>query len=346
MSTPKAVIVPCSGQRLNAEERSLFGKANPFGLILFARNIDNPMQVKALVDEFRACVGRADAPVLIDQEGGRVARLRPPHWEAFPPAGRLGELYRIDPTRGVAAAKLLGRMLASQLSPLGINVDCTPVLDLNVKGADAIIGDRAFGADPKTISALGRAVCDGLRVGGVLPIIKHIPGHGRATADSHIELPRVEATAAVLAESDFVPFDNLCDMPLAMTAHILYPAIDPEHCATLSSKLIDGVIRRQLHFKGLLMSDDICMQALQGALPELSQKVIAAGCDVALVCQNNEKYQPDVKLLAEILEATPALSAAGQERWLRAQEWLRPMELFDPRMARAEFNHLVPGGAA
>lgn len=342
MSIPKALIVPCEGKSLSVSERQLFASTNPFGLILFARNIDNPVQIKALTDEFRACVGRADAPVLIDQEGGRVARLRPPHWEELPAAARLGEIYRIDPTRGVAAAKLLGRLLAAQLLPLGINVDCTPVLDLHVKGADAVIGDRAFGDDPKTVSVLGRAVCDGLCVGGVLPVIKHIPGHGRAATDSHIELPRVGTAADQLEASDFVPFDNLCDMPLAMTAHILYSEIDPDNCATLSSKVIGEIIRKRLSFNGLLMSDDICMQALQGDLPSLARGVIEAGCDVALICQNNSKYPADVKVLADVLAATPALSSLAQQRWQRALDWLKPMQLFDPKLARAEFQRLIP----
>lgn len=342
MTAPKAAIVSCAGKTLGVDERQLFASANPFGLILFGRNIDSPTQVRALTDEFRACVGRADAPVLIDQEGGRVARLRPPHWEELPPAARLGELYRIDPTRGVAAAKLLGRLLAAQLSPLGINVDCTPVLDLYIKGADAVIGSRAFGDDPKTISVLGRAVCDGLCVGGVLPVIKHIPGHGRATADSHFELPRVDAPVSQLEGSDFIPFDNLCDMPLAMTAHILYSNIDSDNCATLSAKVIGDVIRKQLSFNGLLLSDDICMQALQGDLPSLSRRVIDAGCDVALVCQNNPEYPPDVPLLAEVLAATPALSLLAQQRWQQAIDWLKPMSLFDPKLAKAEFQRLIP----
>lgn len=341
MSIPKAIIVPCEGKSLTADERRLFATTNPFGLILFARNVENPAQVLALTQEFRACVGRADAPVLIDQEGGRVARLRPPHWDEFPDAALLGKLYKIDSVCGIAAAKLLGRMLAAQLSAIGISVDCTPVLDLRVDGADAIIGSRAFGADPETVAALGRAVCDGLRVGGVLPVIKHIPGHGRATADSHLELPRVEATSAELGSADFVPFESLHDMPLAMTAHILYSAIDPDNCATLSPKLIQGVIRQQLRFNGLLMSDDICMQALQGELPVLARRVIDAGCDVALVCQNNSKYPPDVELLEAVMAATPMLSPEAQVRWQEARGWLRPLELYDPKLARAEFNRLM-----
>ncbi len=342
MSLPKSVIVSCAGTTLTTDERRLFGQANPFGLILFGRNIESPNQVRALTDEFRACVGRVDAPVLIDQEGGAVARLRAPQWEEFPSASVLGDLYRIDPVRGIAAAKILGRMLASQLAPLGITVNCAPVLDLPAKDASRVIGSRAFSADHRAVTALGRALCDGLRVGGVLPVIKHIPGHGRALADSHFELPSVTASLDTLEGSDFLPFQNLFDMPMAMTAHVLFTEIDPEQCATLSPKVIEGLIRQQLHFGGLLITDDICMQALKGHLPTLARQAIEAGCDLALVCQNNKEYPYDTKLLAEVIEAVPVLSDATQKRWQNAQEWLSPIGLFDPKLARAEFNHLIP----
>lgn len=335
MAAPKAVIVGCEGHSLSQEERRLFASHNPFGLILFARNIDNPGQVTALTNEFRACVGRADAPVLIDQEGGRVARLRPPHWDELPPAATLGALYRHDPVRGVAAAKLLGRLLAAQLRPLGITVDCTPVLDLGLAGKDKVIGDRAFGNEPKVISALARGVCDGLRVGSVLPVIKHIPGHGRAMADSHEELPVVDTSLEEMNETDFAPFKALHDMPLAMTAHILYTAIDRDNCATLSPKLIQEVIREQIRFEGLLMSDDICMKALKGDLPALATSVLEAGCDLALYC----RYE--VADLSAILAAVPPLSIEATLRWDRARKWVRPMDLFDPKLAQAEFQQLL-----
>ncbi len=344
MSIPKALIVSCAGKSLSQDERRLFGAANPFGLILFSRNIDNPTQVKALTDEFRACVGRMDAPVFIDQEGGRVARMRHPHWEEFPAAAALGELYQIDPVRGIAAGKLLGRMLAAQLLQVGITVDCTPVLDIPVADANGVIGDRAFAKDPRIVTALGRAVCDGLRVGGVLPVMKHIPGHGRAMVDSHEELPTVGAAPDLLADTDFVPFEKLADIPLAMTAHIVYSEIDPAHCATMSTKVIEGVIRQQLGFEGLLISDDVCMNALQGSLPQRTRRVLDAGCDVALVCQNSASFPPDTKVLQEALEAAGPLSEAAQRRWKAACDWLRPMGLFDPKLARAEFNQLIPEG--
>lgn len=324
---------------LTAAERRLFASINPLGLIVFKRNVESPNQLYALTSEFRACVGRADAPVLIDQEGGRVARLQPPHWEAFPPAAALGELFAIDAVRGVAAAKLLGRMLAAQLRPLGITVDCTPVLDLAIPGADSVIGDRAFAADPHSVAVLARAVCDGLRVGGVLPVIKHIPGHGRATADSHEALPVVSTPLAELQATDFVPFMELRDMPLAMTAHILYSALDDKACATLSPKIIGSVIRKEIGFQGLLMSDDITMKALEGSPATIARDVIAAGCDIALYCKHDEGD------IAAIGEAVPLMSVDAQLRWQRAQQWLSPMDLFDLRLARAEFNQFFPAYA-
>ncbi len=335
MSSLKPVIVGCTGLELSHEERRLFSSANPLGLILFARNIDNPSQVTRLTNEFRSCVGRADAPVLIDQEGGRVARLRPPHWDELPPAALLGELYRIDPVRGIAAAKVLGRILASQLSALGINVDCTPVLDLRIAEADKVIGDRAFSADPKTIAALGRALCDGLRVGGVMPVIKHLPGHGRAMADSHHALPVVETSLDTLEMADFSPFSALRDMPIGMTAHILYTAIDREKCATLSPTVISTIIRQQIGFNGLLLSDDLGMKALSGTPADLAVEAVQAGCDVALYCQH------DLAAMTEILERLPLMSDESSQRYRNAVNWMRPMNLFDPHLARAEFSQLI-----
>ena len=349
MNIPKALIVPCEGLALTSGERQLFKDQNPFGLILFARNIHAPEQVAALTAEFRACVGRDDAPVLIDQEGGRVARLKPPHWHELPPAEKIGQLYLQDSQAGLDAAYLLGRLLASQLAPLGITVDCAPVLDLLVAGADSVIGNRSFGPDPQVVSVLGRAVCNGLRAGGVLPVIKHIPGHGRATADSHLELPHLETPVDVLAASDFIPFANLADIPLAMTAHVLYREIDAEACATLSPKVINGVIRQRLGFDGLLMSDDICMQALEGKLPDLARGILAAGCDLALICQNSSRDQPDLAVLDSVLEATPALTAQAQRRWEKAKDWLTlqpPAEstcesVFEPDLAARQLAHLL-----
>jgi len=336
VTAPRSAILSCEGTALSSAERRLFTSANPFGLILFKRNVESASQLIKLTSEFRSCVGRADAPVLIDQEGGRVARLSAPEWDTFPPAAAFGALYKHDGTRGIAAAKLLGRMLAAQLRPLGITVNCAPVLDLHRPETTQAIGDRAFSSDPRAVSVLARAVCDGMRVGGVLPVIKHMPGHGRASADSHEELPVVNATWPELQASDFVPFMELRDMPLAMTAHILYPQIDPDLCATRSPLIISQVIREQIGYNGLLMSDDITMKALEGAPDVIARDVIAAGCDVALYCKH------DVDHMTAICAAVPKLSVETQLRWQKAQSWLSPMDLFDLRLAKAEFSNFFP----
>jgi len=335
MITPKAVIFGCSGHRLTAEERRFFAQHNPFGLILFARNIDNPIQLTNLVTEFRACVNRPDAPVLIDQEGGRVARLGPPHWPEYPAAAKLGEVYRKDDMRGIAAAKLLGRLLGDHLISMGITVDCTPVLDISMPDADPVMGNRCFDTDPKIVAVLARAVCDGLRVAGVLPVIKHMPGHGRTTADSHMTLPVVNASLDELDACDFVPFVQLADMPLAMTAHVLYPALDPDNCASVSSKIIHDVIREKMGFQGLLISDDIGMKALSTSKPVSARAVLAAGCDLVLECKG---VLAEMQAVAEIV---PPLSPAAQRRWEVAQKWLSPLDLFDRSLAEAEFNQLM-----
>ena len=333
--TPKAVIFGCSGLRLTADERRFFAQHNPFGLILLGRNVDNPVQLTNLVTEFRACVNRPDAPVLIDQEGGRVARLRPPHWPEYPAPARLGELYSSDKVKGIAAAKLLGRLIGEDLSALGITVNCTPVLDLAFEGANDVMGNRCLAADASTVVALARAICDGLRVAGVLPVIKHIPGHGRATSDSHLTLPVVSASLEQLEQFDFVPFRALSDIPLAMTAHILYPALDPENCATLSTKIIQETIRTRIGFKGLLISDDITMKAIEDSKSVSAQAVLAAGCDVVLECKGVFSE------MQQVAHVVPALTPHALQRWSAAKNWLSPLDLFDRRLAEAEFNQLM-----
>ena len=335
MSSPKAVIVGCAGYTLTPHERSIFARHNPFGLILFARNIESPNQLIALTHEFRACVGRADAPVLIDQEGGRVARLRAPQWDEFPSAAKIGALYHHDAAYGVAAGKILGRMLAAMLLPLGITVNCTPVLDVPQAGADPVIGDRAFSTDPDHVATLARSVCDGLCVGGVMPVIKHIPGHGRATADSHAALPVVQASLSALHEVDFKPFRALHDMPLAMTAHIQYPALDEQYCATLSPTIIQDTIRTAIGFDGLLITDDLTMKALSGDVLALARDSLTAGCDVALYCQSDEA------VLDKLCQETPVLTPQALRRWNKAKAWLKPMELYDPPLAKAELQRLL-----
>ena len=278
----RAFIVGCRGHHLDDAEVSFLRDAQPWGLILFRRNCDAPEQVRALVDQFRETVGWA-APVLIDQEGGRVQRLQPPRWRAFPAARRFGLLYQQDRAEGLRLTRLGARLIAADLAALGITVDCLPVLDLGRPETHAVIGDRAYAAEPRAVQALGRAAAEGLLEGGVLPVLKHIPGHGRATADSHEALPVVSASRAQL-EDDFAPFRALSDMPLAMTAHVLYPALDSERPATTSPVIIRDVIRGAIGFDGLLMSDDLSMKALTGGFAERTAAVFAAGCDLALHC--------------------------------------------------------------
>ncbi len=280
----KAIIFGCAGPSLEDDERRFFAASQPFGFILFARNCETPDQVRRLVAELRGAVDRADAPVLIDQEGGRVARLKPPHWRAAPPAAAFGARHAADRDRAVEAAGLNGRLIAGELFQLGIDVDCLPVLDMPVAGASEAIGDRAFAGEPTAVSELGRAAADGLLAGGVLPVIKHLPGQGRARTDSHVALPVVDAPWSELDGHDFVPFRALADLPWGMTGHVLFNAIDPARPATVSPSTIDRAIRGAIGFDGLLLSDDLSMQALTGAIAERAVAALAAGCDVALHC--------------------------------------------------------------
>jgi beta-N-acetylhexosaminidase len=251
-----ACILGCAGPRFSADERALFQQTKPFGLILFARNVENPDQVRRLVAEFRAVVREPNAPVLVDQEGGRVQRLRSPHWTDFPPAARFGEIYALDRERGLAAAHLGGQLIAAELRSLGISVDCLPVADLRSPEGHGVIGDRAYSADPSEVAELARAAADGLLAGGVLPVVKHTPGHGRARVDSHESLPVVDAALDELDRSDFVPFRRMADLPIAMTAHVIYSAIDPKRPATISPVVVEDVIRERIGFSGLLLTDD------------------------------------------------------------------------------------------
>jgi beta-N-acetylhexosaminidase len=280
----KAVIFGCEGPALGAWERAFFADCDPLGFILFARNCETPDQVRALVADLRAAIGRDDAPVLIDQEGGRVARLRPPHWRAAPAAARFGALAARDRGAAREAVRVNAGLLAAELAALGISVDCVPVLDLRAPGAHDVIGNRSFGADPELVADLGRALCEGLLSGGVIPVVKHIPGHGRAMVDSHERLPVVAASRDELEDTDFRPFAALADAPWAMTAHVVYTAIDPDDPATTSARVIGEVIRGHIGFDGVLVSDDLSMQALRGGLAERAGAALAAGCDLALHC--------------------------------------------------------------
>ncbi len=324
----------CAGQELSEDERRFFGKADPLGFILFARNIADPRQVSGLVEALRQSVGRR-APVLIDQEGGRVQRLRPPFWRAAPPAARFGMLARLDGAAAERAAWLNARLIALELTALGIDVDCAPVLDNPVPGAHDVIGDRAFSLEPGVIARLGRATIDGLMAGGVLPVVKHIPGHGRAEADSHVACPVVRASAGDLARSDLPPFRALADAPIAMTAHVVYAAWDGTRPATLSPTVIRDVIRGEIGFDGVLLSDDLSMQALSGGLDERAAAALAAGCDVVLHCNGRLDEMRAVAGAAGRLEG-PAL-----DRVARALKARRRPDLVDRPRLLAELGELL-----
>jgi beta-N-acetylhexosaminidase len=284
---PRAVVFGCAGPRLTEDERAFFAACDPLGFILFARNCIDPGQIRALTTELRASVGRSDAPILIDQEGGRIQRLVPPHWRAAPTAAVFGALARRDLAAAREAVRLNAQLIAAELFALGIDVDCAPVLDVPVAGAHGIIGDRAFASDPALVGELGREACAGFMAGGVAPVIKHVPGHGRARADSHLELPVVGESAAILAETDFLPFKINADAPYAMTAHVVFNAIDPARPATLSPEVVGRVVREQIGFRGFLFSDDVGMRALSGPFEARTEAALAAGCDAVLHCSGD-----------------------------------------------------------
>jgi beta-N-acetylhexosaminidase len=300
-----------SGPALTAGERSFFRDADPAGYILFARNCGDPEQLRALTDDLRALAGRDDLPILIDQEGGRVARLKAPHWPLFPAAGRFADLYRIAPATAIEAARYNAQAIAALLREAGINVDCMPVLDIRRPGASEIVGDRALGAEPMQVAALGWAVLEGLGEGGVAGVVKHMPGHGRASVDSHIELPVVDASEEEL-ETDLEPFATLRRAPIGMTAHVVYQAWDRERCASLSPVVIGNIIRDRIGFDGLLLSDDIGMHALSGGFGERARRVIGAGCDLALHCSG------DMDEMIAVANALDSISPAARHRLDRA----------------------------
>jgi beta-N-acetylhexosaminidase len=333
---PRAVILGCAGETLTAEERRFFGDADPVGFILFQRNCRFPDQVRDLVVSLGEAIGRSDAPILIDQEGGQVARLRPPHWRLYPSAARLASLPEL---RAEAATRLGARLIADDLHHLGITVDCLPVLDLPVPGADRVIGERAYGSEPGRVARLGRAVCDGLLEGGVLPVLKHIPGHGRARVDSHDACPVVETEVEELSRSDFAPFRALARMPWAMTAHIVYMAIDPKAPATLSERVIAEVIRGAIGFEGLLVSDDLSMRALGGEIGERARRALAAGCDLVLHCNGNRREMEAIVAAAGPVSTRTAARMAQAEALRRGSE----PRSFDRREAEARFDSLLAG---
>lgn len=335
---PKACILGLNGPRLSVRERAFFAEADPYGFILFERNCQTPDQVRRLVAALREISGRADAPILIDQEGGRVARLKPPHWRAAPPAAAFGELHRADAGAAARAVRLNARLIGAELFDLGINVDCAPVLDIQAPGADPVIGDRAFSDDPESVAALGRAFCDGLLASGVLPVIKHIPGHGRAGADSHVALPRVAAARDVLAATDFVPFKASSAAPAsearpwAMTGHVVFETIDPENPATLSARVIEEVIRGDIGFDGILITDDLSMEALSGPLAARARKAMDAGCDLNLHC--NGKMEE----MAEVTLESPELSVSVMAKLALSLGALPAAAPLDPGKAKRELD--------
>ena len=328
-------IYGCLGTALTAEERAFYADARPWGFILFARNIADRAQVKRLVASLRECVNDPRAPVLIDQEGGRVARLRPPQWNARPAAERFALLHNDAPEAAHEAAYLNARLIAYDLSELGVNVDCVPVLDVPVDGADAVIGDRAYGRDPTIIIELGRAVIEGMIEGGVLPVMKHIPGHGRAMADTHLELPHVTTSRAELSATDFVTFRSLSDCPMAMTAHVVYDAIDAQRPATTSPRVIKEIVRGEIGFDGLLMSDDLSMNALAGTLAQRAKAALFAGCDIVLHCNGK---MDEMKQVAG--ESKP-LDDVHLKRAEAALARLSPPDPFDAQAGAVRLDELL-----
>ncbi|HVI90291.1 MAG TPA: beta-N-acetylhexosaminidase [Dongiaceae bacterium] len=332
-----AVIFGCAGPQLLPDEAAFFRATRPLGFILFARNVVDPAQLRRLTADLRASIGQPEAPILIDQEGGRVRRLRPPHWREIPAPGVFGALAERDLKASERAVALNHRLMAAELKDVGITVDCAPLLDIRFPGAHDVVGDRSFGNDPALITKLGRIAAEALLDGGVMPVIKHIPGHGRAMVDSHHDLPRVTEGHASLAASDFRPFIALRDLPWGMTAHLVYEAIDPDHPATLSQKVIGEVIRGEIGFDGLLLTDDLSMKALKGSFTERAAGSLAAGCDVVLHCNG------DMAEMRQVAAGLSPLSAVAKARYERGQARLRAVagSAIDPAETRAELELLI-----
>jgi beta-N-acetylhexosaminidase len=335
--TARALITGSAGATLTPDERAFLRDADPWGFILFGRNIESPEQVGRLTASLREAVGRNDAPVLIDQEGGRVQRLRPPHWPSYPAGADYGRLYDQDPDTATAAAHLGARLIASDLLALGITVDCVPLADVPVPDADSVIGDRAYGTNADKVARIATALADGLRAGGAIPVVKHIPGHGRAMADSHHRLPVVATAREELEATDFSAFRRLNRLPMAMTAHVVYSAIDSVAPATTSATIVQQVIRGSIGFNGLLMSDDLSMNALAGTIAERARAVIAAGCDVVLHCNG---VLDEMKAVAA---QAPMLAGRAEQRAASALAWRRPPQDLDVAAARRTFADLLAG---
>jgi len=322
MKNSAAVIFSLSGSVLTEKESDFFNKAQPFGFILFVRNCKNPAQVKKLTDDLRAAVGR-DCPILIDQEGGRVQRLKPPHWRQYEPMQSYGEQAKAgDISATLETLRFVTLQMAEELSEAGINVNCAPVLDVSMPETDEVIGDRAFSDDPKIVARLGLSMCRHYLAAGITPIIKHIPGHGRAASDSHKALPKVDVPLSTLMQTDFAPFREIAASDVAhgvwaMTAHVVYSEIDPDHPVSVSKAAIDNIIRGSIGFDGLLLSDDLDMEALKayGDVPERCLATLEAGCDVALYCAGK------LEIMEKIAESVPKLSGEAQKRLQKAAEF-------------------------
>ena len=335
-----ALITGVAGVALAPREAAFLKEARPAGLILFARNLQSYAQIRALIDAVRDVVGSDELLVLIDQEGGRVQRLRPPLGRKLPPAAAFGRTFKRDPAGAAAAAFAVARLLAKDLKALGINTNCAPVVDLPVPGSHEIIGDRAYGSAPAQVTALAKAVAEGLIAGGVLPVVKHIPGHGRATADSHLALPVVTESRAELSATDFAPFKALAHMPAAMTAHVVFLSIDPSAPASTSAIVTREIIRGEIGFDGLLMSDDLSMKALSGDMRARAQRVIAAGSDVALHCNG------ELSEMQAAAAGVPALSGRAQERFAAALAVTARSQPFDSAAAEAHLGRVLAADGA
>ncbi len=330
----RAFITGLAGLSISANERAFLREAQPWGLILFKRNVSTPEQVAGITKSFRDILGW-EAPIFVDQEGGRVQRLGPPHWPAYPAGQRYGDLYDREPATGIAAARLAGHLIAADLRPLGIDVDCLPLADVPVARGDPIIGDRAYGTQPGKVAAIAKAIAEGLQAGGVLPVLKHLPGHGRATVDSHHKLPVVDMDRATLEAVDFAAFRPLAGLPLGMTAHVVFSAIDPVAPATTSVTMVQQVIRGSIGFQGLLMTDDISMNALSGTLAERSRAALTAGCDVVLHCNG------DLAEMAAVAGEAPELAGESARRAEVALEVRVVPEEFDTQAARRVFAQIM-----
>ncbi|WP_295897066.1 beta-N-acetylhexosaminidase [uncultured Bartonella sp.] len=335
MPKMKAMIVGVAGPVLTADEKQFIAENHPWAFILFARNIGTAREVKELTSSLRKASGRDDVFIFIDQEGGRVQRLRAPLAPDYPPAATLGDLYKKNRQKGLRAAWIMSRLHAFDLMRLGINADCLPLLDVPIEGADNVIGTRAYGNAPEIVTAMGRAAAEGLQSGGVLPVMKHIPGHGRALCDTHKSLARVSASLETLRLSDFAPFEALSKLPVAMTAHVVYESVDPLRPATLSKAVINTIIRDEIGFDGLLMTDDLSMKALSGDLGDLTKQAFEAGCDLVLHC-NGESEE-----MRKIAAATPWLEGKSLARADRATNFVRKPDEADEKTLRDEFRNLL-----